>query len=137
MINAVFSSTYLTLCIYYSNVQLATPQYHFSHVIVSLSQWQQYWDYSIQAVLDTCHPHICLFLNVRQVFVCFRFSIYKFIDLEAYFRIWKTYKIDTYRGIRKTRVIYRGLPVPHFSKQFSGCLPIIPLRLTENPASED
>ena len=52
------------------------------------------------------HPHICLFLDVCQVFICFRFSIYKFIDIETYFRIWNTYKIGTYRGIRKTRVIY-------------------------------
>ena len=61
---------------------------------------------NIQVVLDIYHPHIGLFLDVCQVFICFRFSRYKFIDLETYFRIWNTYKIGTYQGIRKTRVIY-------------------------------
>ena len=60
----------------------------------------------LQVVLDIYHPHICLFIDVCQVFICLRFSIYKFIDLETYFRIWNTLKIGTYRGIRKTRVIY-------------------------------
>ena len=39
-------------------------------------------------------------------FFCLRFSIYNFIDLETCFRIWNTYKIGTYRGVRKTKVTY-------------------------------
>ena len=72
---------------------------------------KKYETFPVQVVLDIYHPHICLFLDVCQVFICFSFSIYKFIDLETYFRIWNIYKIGTYRGIRKTRDIYQGLPV--------------------------
>ena len=60
----------------------------------------------IQAILDIYHPHICLFLDVCQVFICFKFSIYNFIDIETYFSTWNTYRIGTYREISKTRVIY-------------------------------
>ena len=60
----------------------------------------------LQAVFDIYHPHTCLFLYMLQTFFSFTSSIYKFMGLGTCFRTWDKNIIDTYRGIRKMRVIY-------------------------------